>query len=345
MLIAIHNHFRLTRRLFVDQRINRGLKIFLVGIPIVYALFPMPHDMLPVIGLLDDLFFVGISTLIFTSLCPPSLVAEHRRELTGETTSSGFNLDPYRYPNETRDLALGFGLMIGLLAAFGYLAGVLALLIFALGYFATGLMRGQLLGNAVQVTERQLPALHRTSQAAQANLPPVQINLFVVQDPRMNAFTFGYKEPYAIVLTSALVEKMEPEEIQAVIGHELGHILFEHVRLINIMAGLGGLFRILFFQWSRSCEYSADAIALLSTGWKPEPMVSAMLKLASGLSEIEIDLDEFLAQVDQNSRTAANSAEIFSTHPLIYKRIQRLVQLAKDPGTDQVQFVPAVQGS
>lgn len=331
MLIAIYDHFRLTWRLLQDHRVNSSLKIFLIGLPLVYFIFPLPHDAIPLIGMLDDLFFLSVASLIFIALCPPSLVAEHRRALAGGPAKPGFNLDPYRNPGEMQDLAFGFALMIGLLAGFGYLAGLLALGLFALGFFATAMMRGRLLGNAVQVSERQLPRLYRSFQAAQTNLPPVKINLFVIQEPSMNAFTFGYREPYAIVLTSGLVERMRPEEIQAVIGHEMGHILFEHVRLVSLMAGLSGLFRIIFYKWTRSCEYTADAIALLSTGWKLEPVATAMLKLASGLNEIEIDLDEFLAQVDGQSKTAADSAEFFSSHPFINKRILRLVELAKNP--------------
>ena len=328
MLVTFYDHFRLTWRLFTDPRINNGLKAFLVGLPAIYLVIPLPHDAIPVVGMLDDLFFIAISSLIFTSLCPPSLVEEHRQALKGGTQVDGFDLDPYRHPSETRNLAMGFGLTIGFLAGFGYLAGLLALGMFALGFLATGIMRARMLGNAVQVTERQLPHIYRNYQAAADNLPPVKINLFVAQEPSMNAFTFGYREPYTIVLTSGLVEKMNDEEIQAVIGHELGHILFEHVRLVSLMAGLGGLFRLLFYQWSRSCEYSADALALLSTGWKLEPVARAMLKLASGLSEIEINLDEFLAQINEENQTAAGRAELFSSHPFINKRIQRLAQLA-----------------
>jgi Zn-dependent protease with chaperone function len=330
VLESILNHFRLTWALVNDQRVGWVLKAFLVGVPVVYSAIPLPDDIFPVVGLLDDMIFIAISTIVFVALCPSSLVEEHRRRLSLGAPLSVRNLDPYRYPMEHRDLAVGFGITFGLMALGGWLAGFLALLLFGLGYFATKLMRGQILGNAVQVTPRQLAHLYPALERVVDRLPGVKVNLFVTQNPVMNAYTFGYDEPYTIVLTSALVEKLDEDEIQAVIGHEMGHILFGHVRLINLMAGLAGLLRILFYQWSRSCEYSADAVALLAMDSRPEPVVSALLKLTSGLKDVQIDLDEFLNQVDGQHSASANAAEVLSTHPFISNRIRRIARLAEE---------------
>ena len=73
------------------------------------------------------------------------------------------------------------------------------------------------------------------------HLSPVNVELFVTQEANMNAYTYGYSEPYNIILTSGLVERLNEAEIQAVIGHELGHIYFGHVRLTNLMGGLAVL--------------------------------------------------------------------------------------------------------
>ena len=142
----------------------------------------------------------------------------------------------------------------------------------------------------------------------------------------MNAYTFGYEEPYTIVLTSGLVERLTPVEIQAVIGHELGHIHLGHVQLINLMSGLGSVVRLPFYRWSRSCEYSADAIALMASGKDPKPVITSLLKLSSGLADVSVDVEAFLRQVETDRTRTASLAELTSTHPFIHNRIQRLME-------------------
>lgn len=334
MLLGIFNHFRLTWHLIRDKRVNGWLKFFLVTLPLVYAAIPLPDDAAPVIGMLDDMIFMGLATLIFIALCPNTVVAEHRLRLLGRSRDSSTNLDYYRHPNETRDLAIGFAITSGLLAIFGYLAGVLGLLFLLLGYIGARVMRGQIMGNAVQITEAQLPQLFSAFQAARRNLTPVNVDLYVTQDPRMNAYAFGYSEPYVVVLTSGLVEKLSQQEIQAIIGHELGHIHLGHVRLINLMSGMGGWLRLFFYRWSRSCEYSADAVALQVCNGNAEPVVTSLLKLSSGLNNVPVDLQAFLHQSEQGGGESS-VAEILSTHPFISNRIRRLVEMANNWSSTQ----------
>ncbi len=327
MFVGIFNHFRLTWRLLFDRRVSIWLKLFLLGLPVGYALIPSPADILPVIGLLDDLLFLGISTLIFNALCPPSLVAEQRQAIAKLAPGQSAMLDLCRHPDEARHLASGFAIIFIGLALVGWLGGLIGLGFFLLGYFTTRMTRSAYLSNALQVGPRQLSDLYALLQAAQQELPPVQVNLFVAQNPTLNAFTFGYQEPYSVVLTSALVEKMQPGEIQAVIGHELGHILFGHVRLVNLMGGMGGPLRLFFMRWNRACEYSADAVALRASGGQKTPVVSALVKLSSGLTGVPVDLESFLEQAQSGEKEAGAWAERLSTHPFISNRIRRLVSL------------------
>lgn len=327
MFESIFNHFRLTWRLLRDRRVGFWLKLFLIGLPGAYFLLPTPTDAIPVIGLLDDLFFLGLSTLVFTSLAPHSLVAEHRAAMQKLPPGAVVSLDLCRHPDETRHLASGFAIIFAGLALVGYLGGLIAFGFFFLGYLITMLERRSTLSNALQVGPKQLPELYASLQAAQAQLPQVKVNLFVTQNPVMNAFTFGYQEPYTIVLTSGLVEKMTPQEIQAVIGHELGHVLFGHVRLTSLMGGLGGPLRLLFLRWSRACEYSADAVALRASQGQPSPVISALLKLTSGLGNLPVDLQGFLGQAQGSEKGFEAWAERLNTHPFIDKRIRRLATL------------------
>jgi Zn-dependent protease with chaperone function len=330
-MIAFFNHFRLTWRLVWDRRVSLWSKLLLIGLPLAYAMIPLPDDMLPLVGYLDDVLVFVLFSLAFNHLPARSLLQEHRQVLNGTALSGDFRaLDNFRHPQEQRDLALGFCLSFLMLALSGWAAGAMGLVLLAASYGSASLMRSQMVGNSIQITPQQLPELYQLLLAAQRQLPPVKVELFVTQDPVMNAYTFGYREPYTIVLSSDLVENMTPAEIQAVIGHELGHILLGHTHLIGLMAGVTGFLRLLFYRWSRSCEYSADAAALLACDGDLEPVVTTMLKLGSGLSHITFDVQAFLEQGRAIDQATTSSAEFLSTHPFIQNRIRRLIQLS-DP--------------
>jgi Zn-dependent protease with chaperone function len=325
MASNILNHLGMTWRLANDKAVSLGLKLFLGIAPLIYAAIPMPDDLLPVVGLLDELLFLGLCTLIFNAACPMAIVDKHRRALQGGEIPTA-DLDMYRHSREQRDLAAGFAITFLLITLGGWYSGIVGALLLGLGYISARLMRARALSNAVQVTEGQLVHIYQNLQAAQRHLPNVQVELFVTQNPVMNAYAFGYKEPYTIILTSALVERLTPEEIQAVIGHELGHIHFGHVQLISLMSGVGGVFRLLFYRWSRSSEYSADSIALRASAGDIRPVVSSLLKLSSGLTDIQVDVDTFLNQAEGDTQTASSIAELTSTHPFINNRIKNLVK-------------------
>jgi Zn-dependent protease with chaperone function len=339
MLLKFFNFVRLNWHLAWDRRVSIWLKLFLLVLPAAYALVPLPDDILPVVGMLDDLVFLGLCMLVFVALCPLAIVTEHRRRIDGTLGNAFSGLDGYRYPTEQRSLALGFTIALLILALSGWLAGLIGLALFGAGYLSSRAMRGSALGNAVQVSEKQLPQIHRSFLAALSHLPAVKVELFVTQNPTMNAFTYGYSEPYNILLTSGLVERLNEPEIQAIIGHELGHIYFGHVRLTNLMTGLGNVIGLLFYRWRRDCEYSADAVALLASGGELEPVISSFLKLSSGLANVTVDLKSFLEQVDGSASSEAAFAELGSTHPFINNRIRNLIK-QKERESVPVEAVP-----
>ena len=336
MLTKIINYFRLTWLLSWDKRVSLWLKSFLLLVPGIYALIPLPDDFIPVIGVIDDLILFILCSLIFVMLSPTGVVKEISTRINHTMDDPVYDLDVYHHPGEQSGLVISFAIIAISLLIAGYPAGILGLLFFIAGIYSSRMMRGQALGNALQVSEQQLPEIHKALQKALSKLPPVKVELFVTQNPTMNAFSLGYSEPYTIFLTSALVENLDSEEIQAVIGHELGHIYFEHVRLISLMSGLGGgPVRMIFYRWSRACEYSCDGIALLASDGNPQVVISALLKLASGLKNVDLDLDAFLDQHKKQTDGSAAMAESVSSHPFINNRIQRLLSLA-----DSNRFIP-----
>ena len=88
--------------------------------------------------------------------------------------------------------------------------------------------RQVLLGNAVRIGEDQVPDLWASYRHCVWVLDLESTpDLYVTQTPLVNAMTVGAQNPVVIVYSS-LVGSYEPLEVQAVLAHELGHVLSEH---------------------------------------------------------------------------------------------------------------------
>jgi Zn-dependent protease with chaperone function len=170
--------------------------------------------------------------------------------------------------------------------------------------------------SAIKVTPKQCPDLYAKLQIACTTLGVDMPDLFVQQNPIVNAFTGGVEKPI-IVLHSALIERLNDEETLAVIAHEVGHIHAEHVlyitaaRLIEaltnlsigrllpgseilkfiISAGIGSA----LLAWARRAELSCDRAALLVTQ-DPHVIGRTMMKLAGGTFASKVDYELFLEQ-------------------------------------------------
>jgi len=65
------------------------------------------------------------------------------------------------------------------------------------------------------------------------------------RDSRLNAYFSGLGKTKRVVLFDTLIEKLTPDEILAVLGHELGH--FRHHDLYKMMAMMGGVLFVGFY--------------------------------------------------------------------------------------------------
>ncbi len=177
-------------------------------------------------------------------------------------------------------------------------------------------MRVMFMASAVKITPEQCPDLHAKLQVACTTLGVDMPDFFIQQNPMVNAFTGGVDKA-VIVLWTGLVERLNDEELLAVIAHEVGHIHAEHVlyltaaRLIealmnaSVAALVPGKDIIKFIistgissalmAWARRAELSCDRAALLVTQ-DPHVIGRTMMKLAGGTFASRIDYDLFLQQ-------------------------------------------------
>src|SRR5215470_7976142 len=177
-------------------------------------------------------------------------------------------------------------------------------------------IRVTFMASAVKVTPKQCPDLHAKLQIACTTLGVDMPDLYIQQNPIVNAFTGGVEKPI-IVLHSALIERLNEEETLAVIAHEVGHIHAEHVlyltaaRLLELLANTGAAILLpgsevlkliislgissALLAWARRAELSCDRAALLVTQ-DPHVIGRTMMKLAGGTFASKIDYDLFLEQ-------------------------------------------------
>lgn len=89
----------------------------------------------------------------------------------------------------------------------------------------------------IQHNRKVYQAVENIALAAGIPMPKV----YVIQSPALNAFATGYSpNNAAVTLTSGLIEKLSPLELEAVIAHEIGHILNRDIRLnLFIITGIG----------------------------------------------------------------------------------------------------------
>lgn len=168
------------------------------------------------------------------------------------------------------------------------------------------------LASGILVGQEQLPDLHQLLLDACKTLDLEPPQLYVRQHPVPNAYTFAMRgrQPF-IVLHTSLIDLLTPEEVQAVIAHELGHLKCEHgvyltlANLIVLAAGQlspwGGLLvqglQAQLLEWLRCAEFSCDRAALLAIQ-EPKVVASVLMKLAGGSPTLapKLNVDAFLAQ-------------------------------------------------
>lgn len=204
------------------------------------------------------------------------------------------------------------------------------------------------IASSVQVSEKQLPHIHKLLLEACKVLDLEPPQLYIQQHPVPNAYTFAMrgKQPFMVIHTS-LIEMLTPEEVQAVMAHELGHLKCEHgvyltlaniiVLAANLLPSWGTLIaqslQEQMLRWLRCAEFSCDRAALLAIQ-DPKPVMSVLMKLAGGSPTLapQLNLDAFIEQArayDAISATelgemlkSAHTAQL--THPVPVLRAREI---------------------
>jgi Zn-dependent protease with chaperone function len=182
-------------------------------------------------------------------------------------------------------------------------------------------------------------------------------DVYITTNPEMNAYTSGQRRT-CIVLHSALVEALTPDELCFVIGHEIGHIKATHglyrqlgdmlIRYWDVLASVVpipgvGMLRIplllAYWEWYRRAEFTCDRAGLLCVQ-DMAPGLSALGKVAG--YEDERNIEETIAQTEAHKEVnklvllvsiLENSG---NTHPFIPLRLKALKEFAQSEAYRQI---------
>ena len=218
-------------------------------------------------------------------------------------------------------------------------------------------LRQTLLANAVKIGPKQLPELWAIYERAGETLDLPQLpdlyTTYFAFGP--NAVAIGAKRP-VVVVSSQFVDILDADELWALFGHELGHVLSEHVlyqtTLTTLLMGRGALpavirlpFRAVtavLLEWYRAAELTADRAGALACR-DPLALSRLLMVMAAGVPSRRLDLDVFLQQATEYEewdsrwdRLLRFFAERQGTHPYAVRRVQQLMEWVRSGDYDRI---------
>ena len=159
-----------------------------------------------------------------------------------------------------------------------------------------------------------------------------------------------------IILNSGTVKLLDDEQLSYVMGHEVGHIMSDHVLyrtmtvLLIQLASMGfpivGLAAravlVALLEWSRKSELSSDRAGLLAIQ-TPQGVMGTMLKMAGGGDSEEMNLDEFIVQAEEYRESGDVADQVFKvlnlmgqSHPFYVLRVAEIRSWIEEGDYDRI---------
>ncbi|GAB6853994.1 hypothetical protein JCM15831A_10180 [Asaia astilbis] len=195
--------------------------------------------------------------------------------------------------------------------------------------FMAALFRARMFGNSIALTKEQFPELYDifVDASQQLGLKKTPEAFIYNSHGVMNAVAVMFARGRYVLLTSAIVEIEEHEQLRFIIGHELAHHALGHLGFFKHVLRLPGcLVPFLYSAYSRAREFSCDAVGAALLEDKIHAL-TALQMLACGARRLNSGLNPraFAAQERHVPRIAGFCREIMMTHPRTTRRVERLM--------------------
>jgi len=255
---------------------------------------------------------------------------------------------------------------VGMVWAFGF-----ALIMNGMAYWFSDKMVLAMY-RAKPISEEESPGLYSLIRrlTMEAGLPMPK--LYIVPGDMPNAFATGRNpEHAAVAVTEGLLRILDRDEVEGVLAHELAHVKNRDILISTIAATMAGAIMMLasMARWamilggrsdddegggglallvtafvapfaamliqlaiSRSREYQADASGAKISG-KPLGLANALVKLESASRQVPAQVSPSTAHMFiVNPLRGGGMLSLFSTHPSIPDRVNRLRAMAEQVG-------------
>lgn len=160
----------------------------------------------------------------------------------------------------------------------------------------------------------------------------IEYQLTIIEEDMINAFAFpgGY-----VVVTSALIEQSDnPEQVAAVLAHEVTHVLQHHsMRKLVRQAGVGVILGIVFGDasaLSRLVELSAKLHSLAFDRDQEREADDGAIKILTAAEIAPSNLAAFFEKIKHVEGASGNVPALLRTHPMTDERIGH-VSAAEQP--------------
>lgn len=218
------------------------------------------------------------------------------------------------------------------------------------------------------ISREEYPKLHEIVERLSTNNGLPKPKVAMVNSSVPNAFATGNGPKSSLVaVTTGLLDLLEDDELEAVIGHELTHVRSRDVLVLTLASVFstvawylmqfgfyGGLqtrnrnsvgsgvivLVVAVVTWvvsfliiraiSRYREYSADRGGAIMTG-KPDKLATALLKISGKIKVIPLhelkNVQKLNAFFIIPALSGSSIANLFSSHPPVEKRVQKLKEM------------------
>ena len=129
-----------------------------------------------------------------------------------------------------------------------------------------------------------------------------------------------------IIITSKMIDLLNGEELQSVIGHEVSHFYYQHSLYPSPNQARTKTEFLNLLHLSRAAEISADRAGFLGSG-SLEYSLRSMLKITSGLGDqhLQFNFSAYLNQLRELTEIKGDQTQLYSTHPTFLNRMQALI--------------------
>ncbi len=139
----------------------------------------------------------------------------------------------------------GWNAAVSGIMQYGHWAVLAAGAWFVIAYFFHGSMMRAATGS-VPITRDQMPKIYNMLENLCISRGIPMPKFEIIDSPALNAFATGIDDKsYKIVLTRGIIERLQDDELEAVIAHELSHIRNRDVRLLIISVIFVGMISFL----------------------------------------------------------------------------------------------------